>query len=199
VSTQHLYSGTLTGSNTFDVAGTPLTISISDVVTENLTFPGNGTFSGTEEDVVPATDSSPGVPPSSSTYDTGPFPVTGNVSQPFNTTIQISGDNSTISWHFNSDQTQIIVSDIINIPLLGPVAFGGTLYSQPPPAVTLLTNAQAMFGNGYYTYELGGDGTSVSIRRNNSGYNGILFGAGIDCSRMVWEALLLLYSLPSCH
>ncbi len=193
------YTGTLAGSGVFTgtgvLAGVTEDVSQSDAVTADLVINGNGTFTGTEDQVITTTVTInfPGEPSSTttSTYDTGALPVSGSVNTPNITTTSANGNTDTTTWTFSSDHSTINVSEIDDYNstgISGSYDLGGTLSLFSPPPATLLADAQKMFGNGNYVYFYGGNGTSLDVHVSKSG--DISFGLGVDCSHMVWEALL---------
>jgi hypothetical protein len=194
------YTGTLTGSGTFTGPGFTEQESQSDAETVVLTIDASGNFTGTDDQLITTTVTVniPGVPPTTqtSTYDSGPQPVSGNVNTPY-TTIQIDNGNSVETiWTFSAGPAYSTITvtgiDTYNSGgIYGTFDFGGTLNLSPPPLSTILTGAQQMFGGGNYNYSYGGDGTSADTAKNGT------YGIGIDCSHMVWEALLADgYNLP---
>jgi hypothetical protein len=149
------YTGTLTGSGEFVgtgiLSGVTEDVSQSDDVTAELVLNSNGTFTGTEDQVFPTTVTInfPGESPSTttSTYDTGAKPVSGNVNTPYVTTITENGNTITTTWIFSSDHSTINVTatDVYSSTgISGGYDLGGTLSA--PPIIISSTSAQGING-----------------------------------------------------
>jgi hypothetical protein len=176
------YTGTLTGSGVFKgtgaLAGVTEDISQTDVVTADLTINSNGTFSGTEDQVITTTVTIdfPGLPSSTSTstYDTGTKPVSGNVKNPYTTTTSAGGATTKTTWAFSGDHSKIDITGITKYngtDISGSYNLDGAL-TAPKNKINL---AIVLNGDGFGTITVTENGDPVAVTSDGGDQGGCAY------------------------
>jgi hypothetical protein len=78
------YTGTLQGDGQFSGLGITENVAQTDAVTLNISINSDGSYSGTEDQVITTTVTIAGLAPVTSTYDSGFVAVSGNVNFQYN-------------------------------------------------------------------------------------------------------------------
>jgi hypothetical protein len=139
-----IYTGTLTGSGEFFgtgvLSGVTENIDQSIAVTLNVTINPDGSFAGTEDQIVTTTVTVtfPGTPPSTttSTQDTGAQAVSGNVTSPIPIINNSTGNNLQGAAIFSSDLSRVDITEtdlVTTAGIGGSLSIGGTLVTNQPP------------------------------------------------------------------
>jgi hypothetical protein len=129
------YVGTLTGTGTISGDNISVDVTESDVVTLDVTINADGTFTGTEDQVVTVT-----VDGATSTSDSGPQAVSGNVNFP-NVVTGDSPDMFNYTLTFSSDNNQVTIAgdyDVLSGDFEGILKLNGVLTNATDNPLSLL-------------------------------------------------------------
>jgi RTX calcium-binding nonapeptide repeat (4 copies) len=131
------YTGTLQGDGQFSGLGITENVAQTDAVTLNISINSDGSYSGTEDQVITTTVTIAGLAPVTSTYDSGFVAVSGNVNTSNTTTTTENGNTVTVVYQFSTEgdslQTYHTTVDVSGLDsydsagISGSFGFTGTL------------------------------------------------------------------------